>query len=168
MALESGINSFRTVRLAALVANQIKGLIVDGYLDDAAGRKLVMPNGQQRHSGPPWKSPPRTLGTVGFGPKTANSCRFPFYARESIAFSADKRDRKKHSLLEGSFYDRGVVLVTLLLAVMTRNYVELCGFQRQLDVTRSLPTKDAPSTCATGRIYPMRFLIPKVKRETPG
>jgi hypothetical protein len=101
MALESGINSFRTVRLAALVANQIKGLIVDGYLDDAAGRKLVMPNGQQRHSGPPWKSPPRTLGTVGFGPKTANSCRFPFYARESIAFSADKRDRKKHSLLEG-------------------------------------------------------------------
>jgi hypothetical protein len=29
------------------------------------------------------------------------------------------------------------------------------------------PTKDAPTTCATGRIYPMRFLIPKVKTKTP-
>jgi outer membrane protein, multidrug efflux system len=38
--------------------------------------------------------------------------------------------------LEASFYDRGNVLLTLL-AEVARNYIELRGFQRQLDVARN-------------------------------
>jgi hypothetical protein len=55
-----------------------------------------------------------------------------------IAMNADKRNRKGTHSSRARSSDRGVVLLTLL-AEVTRNYVEFCSFQRQLDVMRSRP-----------------------------
>ncbi len=50
------------------------------------------------------------ISSAGFGPKSADSCRFPFSAREPYSDQRGSTGPQKHSLIEGSFCDRGVVL----------------------------------------------------------
>lgn len=85
------------------------------------------------------------FGTLSAGPQFVTLGAQPqnlFQAGFDASWESDLFGGTRRSVeaakadLEASFYDRGDVLLTLL-AEVARNYLELRGFQRQLDVARN-------------------------------